>query len=109
MRRCLTRWLAVGLPVAVVVLMVGHAAPGSALAQSAAQPTPTEMTYFADTAPFRAHLVQNQQWLENLLKAIQAGQGDEVSTDEISNLTRELYEAQQGFARAIPSARLDYY
>src|SRR3954454_18727001 len=93
----------------IVVLIVALAAPGSAAAQAAAQPTPTELTYFGDTAPFRAHLVENQQWLEGILQAMTTGHADEVTTDEISNLTRELFKAQQGFARAIPSARLDQY
>ena len=84
-------------------------AAAQATAQTAAQPTPTEAIYFSDTAPFRAHLVENQQWLEGIQQAMQTGHADEVSTDELSNLTRELFAAKRGFARAIPSARLDQY
>jgi hypothetical protein len=113
MRRFLTRWLALGMLVpaaaALMAMTLAGLAPGVAHAQAAAQPTPTEATYFADTAPFRANLVRNQQWLENIVKAMQTGHADEVSTDELSNLSRELYKAKRGFADAEASERLwDY-
>jgi hypothetical protein len=105
MRRSLLSSLTFGV-VAVIALI---AAPGLAAAQSAAQPTPIETAYFADTAPFRANLDRNQQWLEAILTAMTTGHADEVSTDELGNLSRELFNAKQGFARARPSARLDQY
>jgi hypothetical protein len=95
--------------VGIVALIATLGTPGLVAAQAAAQPTPTEVTYFADTAPFRAHLAENQQWLEGIQQAMATGHADEVSTDEIANLTRELFAARQGFERAIPSARLDQY
>jgi hypothetical protein len=109
MRRVLTRWPAVGLLLPIAVLLLAVGAPRVAMAQSSAQPTPTEALYFADTAPFRANLVRNQQWLEAILMAMQTGHADEVSTDELSNLSRELFKAKQGFAAAEPSERLADY
>jgi hypothetical protein len=109
MRRVVTRWLAVGLVMPIAVMLMAGATPGTAAAQTSAQPTPTEAIYLADTAPFRAHLVRNQQWLEAIVKAMQTGHADEVSTDELSNLSRELYKSKQGFAAAEPSERLADY
>ena len=105
MRRSVLFALALG----VVTLLGLVKTPGLAVAQTATQPTPTETAYFADTAPFRANLDRNQQWLEAIHKAMTAGHADEVSTDELGNLSRELFDAKQGFARARPSARLDQY
>jgi len=102
------RFSLLSVVVGIISLLGALSAPGPALAQ-AAQATPTELTYFADTAQFRAHLVENQQWLEGIQQAAQTGHFDEVTTDELSNLTRELYSAQQGFARAVPSQRLMQY
>jgi hypothetical protein len=110
MRRFVSRWLAllVLVPIAATATMAGPV-PGVARAQAANQLTPTEVTYFADVAPFRANLVRNQQWLENIVRAMQTGHADEVSTDELSNLSRELYKAKRGFADAEASERLwDY-
>lgn len=109
MRRVLTRWLAVVLLLPIAVMLIAGATPSTASAQTASQPTPTEVIYFADTAPFRANLVRNQQWLEAIVKAMQTGHADEVSTDELSNLSRELYKSKQGFAAAEPSERLADY
>ena len=102
MRRVLTRRLAIGLLMPIAVVLIAGTRPGSAAAQTSAPPTPTEVTYFADTAPFRANLVRNQQWLEAIVKGMQTGHADEVSTDELSNLSRELYKAKQGFMAAEP-------
>ena len=113
MRRFPLRSLALGVVPLIGALIGGLllvlVAPVPAAAQSAAQPTPTEVIYFADTAPFRAHLGENQQWLEAIVKAMTTGHADEVTTDELGNLTREIFAAQQGFAQASPSARLEMY
>jgi hypothetical protein len=97
------------LILAVTALVGPLIAPAATSAQTVVQPTPTELTYFADTAPFRAHLAENQQWLEAIVEAMTTGRAEEVTTDELSNLTRELFEAKQAFAGARPSARLDQY
>lgn len=97
------------LVLACLMLVGALVSPGVAVAQTAAQPTPTEQAYLADTAPFRAHLAENQQWLEAIVQAMTDGRADEVTTDELSNLSRELFEAKQGFSSARPSARLDLY
>lgn len=83
--------------------------PGTAAAQTVSQPTPIELGYFADTAPFRAHLGENQQWLEAIQQAMTSDRAEEVTVDELSNLTRELFKAKQGFAQARPSTRLGQY
>jgi hypothetical protein len=95
------------LALALVVAML--IAPARVSAQTVVQPTPTELAYFADTAPFRAHLGENQAWLEAIQQAMTGERASEVTSDELGNLTRELFEAKQGFARARPSARLDLY
>ena len=97
------------LVLAFALVVATLVAPGTSAAQTVAQPTPTELAYFADTAPFRAHLGENQQWLEAIQQAMTTGRAEEVTADELGNLTRELFEAKQGFARARPSTRLDLY
>jgi hypothetical protein len=105
----MVRPLVLSLAVAIAMMAGVLIAPASTTAQSIAPPTPTELAYFADTAPFRAHLGENQQWLEAIQQAMATGRSEEVTTDELSNLTRELFKAKQGFAQARPSARLDQY
>jgi hypothetical protein len=101
--------LVLSLALAVVTLVGASLVPRAVAAQAVAQPTPIELAYFADTAPFRAHLVENQQWLEAIHQAMTSERAGEVTTDELSNLSRELFKAKQGFAQARPSARLAQY
>lgn len=103
------RPLALALALVVAAVVGPLAAPPTASAQTVAQPTPTELAYLADTAPFRAHLAENQQWLEALQQAMMSERAGEVTTDELANLTRELFEAKQGFDRARASSRLAQY
>jgi len=109
MRPLVSPLLVLGVLSAIGALIGLLVTPSLAAAQMSAQPTPIESTYFADTAPFRANLDRNQQWLEAIQQAMTSGHADEVSTDELGNLSRELFDAKQGFARARPSARLDQY
>lgn len=101
--------LVLSLVLAVMTVVGATGAPRAVAAQTVAQPTPTELTYFMDTEPFRAHLAENQQWLEAIQQSMTGERAGEVTTDELSNLSRALFEAKQGFARARPSARLAQY
>jgi hypothetical protein len=93
----------------VLTLLTGALVmPGSAVAQTA-EPTPTELTYLADTKPFRDRLGAYQVLLAAHQQAADEGQIDGIGRDDLGDLTRELFTARQAFAGAAPSARLDQY
>jgi hypothetical protein len=94
----------------VVTLLLGVlVTPGTAAAQTEAQPTPIEVAYLADTKPFRERLGTYQEQLVAHQQAVAEGQLDSIAMADLSDLTRELFAARQAFAGAVPSARLDQY
>ena len=94
----------------VVTLLLGAVMmPGMVLAQTLAEPTPTEAAYLADTKPYRDRLGLYQEALLEYQQAANDGQVESVSVVALGDLTRELFAARQAFTGAVPSARLDQY
>ena len=83
--------------------------PEIALAQTVAEPTPTEVAYLAATRPYRERVGAYQELLVAHQQAATEGQIDNITLAELSDLTRELFAARQAFTDASPSARLDQY
>ena len=94
----------------MVTLLLGVLGmPGMILAQTLAEPTPTEAAYLADTKPYRDRLGAYQEALLEYQQAANDGQVESVSVVALGDLTRELFAARQAFTGAVPSARLDQY
>jgi hypothetical protein len=73
------------------------------------QPTPIELQYLADTAPYRDHLQELQDTVAGFQKMAASGEIDSIAIDDLGALTRDLFTAHQTFACAAPSVRLDRY
>lgn len=96
--------------VLVAALLLGAlVTPATVLAQTVAEPTPTEGAYLAATKPYRDRLGAYQEALLEYQQAANEGQIDGVSVVALGDLTRELFAARQAFTGAVPSVRLDQY
>jgi hypothetical protein len=73
------------------------------------QPTPTELAYLAETAPFRDRLGELQDALEGYQQMAASGEIGSIPVDDLGALTRDLFIARQVFGCAAPSVRLDRY
>ena len=93
----------------VALLLGGLVTPGAAVAQTVAEPTPTELAYLSATRPFRDRLGSYQERLAAHQQAAMEGQIDRLAITDLGDLTRELFAARQAFTEAVPSTRLDLY
>jgi hypothetical protein len=92
-----------------VLLLSALTLPSVAAAQTAPEPTGTELLYLSATRPFRDRFGAYRELLAAYQKTAAEGKLDSVAMSDLGNLTRELFTAKRTFSEAIPSARLDMY
>ena len=97
------------LALVVALLLDTLVMPGMVLAQTVAEPTPTEQAYLAATKPYRDRIGLYEEALLEYQQAAVDGQIESVSVVTLGDLTRELFAARQAFTDAVPSMRLDQY
>ena len=92
-----------------VLLLAVLAAPSVAVAQTAPEPTGTELMYLSATRTFRERVGAYREALASYQKTAAEGKLDTIALSDLGNLSRELFLARKTFNEAIPSARLDLY